>query len=297
MLRHLSNSSAPLSAVPLAPDRTRRDLMLAFAQSNVSVCNDAYSDRLRCDHPRVSDGQSLGEALVEKADALDRGRVMVMASEQLAEGLRAGGLHLEARIPGFYRGEEDCVVMGTAIASDRAELGQPVAVRHVKTLLGQPHMASKRTLPSTVRAALEDAGDIAELLGATFDAYPTPSHEADYVAEQIHDGIPFRMVRQHGELLACASADLVRTARTAELTDCATRPAARGRGLMQAILMDLMDDLREMDYPTAFTLARASVPGVNLAFERLGFGLRGTMTQSCRIGTGLEDMNVWSRIL
>jgi hypothetical protein len=66
---------------------------------------------------------------------------------------------------------------------------------------------------------------------------------------------------------------------------------------MQAILLDLMDDLRELKYPTAFTLARARIPGVNLAFHRLGFELCGTMSQSCRIGEGIEDMNVWSRSL
>jgi len=104
-------------------------------------------------------------------------------------------------------------------------------------------------------------------------------------------------VREGGVVVACASADPVADARTAELTDCATRPDQRGRGLMQAILGDLMDDLRAMDYPTAFTLARARIPGVNLAFQRLGFDLQGTMVQSCRIGDGLEDMNVWSRRL
>ena len=52
-----------------------------------------------------------------------------------------------------------------------------------------------------------------------------------------------------------------------------------------------------MGYPTAFTLARASVPGINLAFWRLGFVWRGQMASSCRIGGGIEDMNVWSRPL
>ena len=54
-------------------------------------------------------------------------------------------------------------------------------------------------------------------------------------------------------------------------------------------------DLRALGYPTAFTLARAAIPGVNLAFQRLDFQLRGTMPQSCRIGEGIEDMNIWSR--
>jgi hypothetical protein len=52
-----------------------------------------------------------------------------------------------------------------------------------------------------------------------------------------------------------------------------------------------------MEYRTAFTLARANVAGVNLAFERLSFTHAGIMTQSCRIGSGLEDMNIWTRTL
>lgn len=109
--------------------------------------------------------------------------------------------------------------------------------------------------------------------------------------------MPFRLVRDEGAVVACGSADLVPLARTAELTDCATRPSHRGKGLMQAILMDLMDDLRALHYPTAFTLARASVPGINIAFQRLGFKYRGRMNRSCRIGSGIEDMNIWNRWL
>jgi putative beta-lysine N-acetyltransferase len=149
----------------------------------------------------------------------------------------------------------------------------------------------------TRRATLADAPALAELLGETFEHYPTPSNDPEYVAQQLRDGTPFRVVEDGEQIVACASADLLRDARTAELTDCATRPQARGQGLMRRLLADLMDDLRDLGYPTAFTLARARIPGVNVAFSRLGFELRGTMLQSCRIGDGLEDMNVWSRAL
>ena len=44
---------------------------------------------------------------------------------------------------------------------------------------------------------------------------------------------------------------------------------------MQFLLEDLMGDLRAMGYPTAFTLARARIVGIILAFQRLGFDLRG----------------------
>ena len=66
---------------------------------------------------------------------------------------------------------------------------------------------------------------------------------------------------------------------------------------MRAIIADLLQDLRQMHYPTAFSLARATEPGINIALQRMGFSLHGTMPQSCRIGSGIEDMNIWSRNL
>lgn len=262
--------------------------------------HDRYSDRLRCDHPPVdADPIELGEALIETAADRDLGRLVVMAPARLADGLEAAGLAAEATIPGFYRGEEDCVVAGYWLDPRRATSPAADDVASVLELVAARQGEAPRPRPpvETTRATLDDAPEIAALIGQTFADYPTPSDDPAYVAGCIEQGTPFRIVREAGQVVACASADPVADARAAELTDCATDPRQRGRGLMQAILGDLMDDLRVMDYPTAFTLARARIPGVNLAFQRLGFALRGTMVQSCRIGRGLEDMNVWSRAL
>ena len=158
-------------------------------------------------------------------------------------------------------------------------------------------MGSDHAWIATERAGEGDAAAIAELLGETFPDYPTPSGRPEYIRKQIRSGTPFRLIRREGRVVSCASADLIESAKTAELTDCATRPSHRGNGYMRFILTDLMADLRELGYPTAFTLARARVPGMNLVFSRLGFVMRGRMTSSCRIGEGIEDINVWSRCL
>lgn len=273
--------------------------------SPVEASDDPYSDRLRCDHPDVGDPAALGEALIREARARDRGRVVVMVRAGLAPGLEAAGLETEGVMPGFYRGEEDCAVMGYWPEPDRASLADAEGVALVQRIVeaqaevvtdNTVSLPQRRTHPApTALATVEDAPAIAELLADTFSQYPTPSSSPEYIAHAIEGGTPFRLVREVSDVVACASADLVREARTAELTDCATRPSHRGRGLMKAILDDLIDDLRALDYPTAYTLARARVPGINLAFQRLGFVFRGTMAQSCRIGDGLEDMNIWSR--
>ena len=291
----LSESELPASTDPTP--RSRRITLDLDDGDEVEAADDRYSDRIRCDHPDTRAGRALGEALLEAALKYGRGRVVLLCHSALSQELHASGLTLEATMPGFYSGERDCAVMGAAPDEARSRLANPEEVKKVDLLVQRPWEPKDRPDVGTRRAVPADAPEIAKLIAATFEHYPTPSGVPEYIAGQIEAGVPFRAVWEGGEVVACASADLVRVARTAELTDCATRPDQRGRGLMQAILLDLMDDLREMNYPTAFTLARANTPGVNIAFARLGFKFRGCQIQSCRIGGGMEDMNVWSRRL
>lgn len=284
---------------PTDPTPRTEEMEVALPDGGrVEVAVDHYSDRLRCDHPDADDGEALGEALRDEAESRGAGRVVVLASDELAEGLEAAGYVREAVMPGFYAGEADCAVMGFALDADREDLRDAAAVARVEQILEAKRGTRARGGDvDTLRATVGDAEDIAALIAETFDHYPTPSGHPGYIADAIAAGTPFRLVREGGDVIACASADLVPDAMTAELTDCATRPEHRGRGLMRAILLDLMGDLEAMSYPTAFTLARAVEPGINVAFQRLGFTLRGRMVRSCRIGDGLEDMNVWSRHL
>lgn len=292
---HIANSDDDILR-PIDLDRVETLEVPVAGLEFVDATLDRYSDRLRCDHPQVPDGEALGQALRQEAEARGAGRVVVMAEVELKEGLEASGFLCEAVVPGFYRGHDDCAVMGLALDAARARPCDAEALRRVDAIL-----SARAELPSPVPevetslASVADAPGIAELLGASFEHYPTPSSDVAYIAGAIDRGIPFRFIREGGEIVACASADLIPCARTAELTDCATRSDMRGRGLMRALLSDLVKDLDAMDYPTAFTLARAVEPGINLAFQSLGFERHGRMTRSCRIGGGLEDMNVWSR--
>ena len=313
MSRHADNStisntsdpSADRSADPIlatndaSPRKSAVAIELATG-TEVTIHDDHFSDRVRCDHPlgleTPAEAEALGRQLVREARERSRGRVVTFVPERLAPGLEAAGFAPEGVMPGFYEGEEDCVAMGHYLDPERGALAAPKAVAEVKALLDAREGTVRPRPPvETILADPTDAPAIADLLAETFAQYPTPSGDPAYVAEAIAEGNPFRFVRVEGEIVACASADLVPEAATAELTDCATVPEHRGNGYMQAILLDLIDDLAERSYPTAFTLARARIPGVNLAFQRLGFELRGTMPQSCRIGGGIEDMNIWSR--
>jgi len=117
-----------------------------------------------------------------------------------------------------------------------------------------------------------------------------------YVADDIKAN-PWRVARGPEGVVSCSSADLVPLALSAELTDCATAMAHRGQGHVRVLLQQLMNDLIDLDYCSAFSMARAGETGMNIAFARLGFRFCGRMIQSVRIGNGVEDMNVWFRVL
>ena len=81
------------------------------------------------------------------------------------------------------------------------------------------------------------------------------------------------------------------------MTDCATRASDRGRGLMYHLLLRLEGDLRKRGIATGYTMARASSKSMNAVFFRLGYMYGGRMINSCDIGGGYENMNIWSKDL
>ena len=256
--------------------------------SSIHFRDDSYSDRIRCDHPVDGDGELLASVLRTEAEARGRGRIVVLCPREAALGLEAAGFSLEAVMHSFYQGQRDCFVLGDFPDGRRARAQSGGIEGFTPSTKEKPRVETRR-------ATKKDAKGIAALIGSGFDYYPTPSDRPDYIASLIEKGIPFRIIDADGDIVACASADLVDTARAAEITDCVTRPDQRGKGLMQWLILDLLCDLDAIDYPTAFTLARASEIGMNKAFYNTGFRYRGTMSKSCRIGTGIEDINVWSR--
>jgi putative beta-lysine N-acetyltransferase len=134
-------------------------------------------------------------------------------------------------------------------------------------------------------------------MARTFKDYPTPI-SPDQISAAIHERTShFRIVRDStGALVACASAEIHHTRRSAELTDCATREDQRGKGLMSYILHALEEDLAsDFSITDVYTIARAYEPGMNCSFAKLGYRYTGRLVNNCRMPDGFESMNVWCR--
>ena len=51
--------------------------------------------------------------------------------------------------------------------------------------------------------------------------------------------------------------------------------------------------LKERNYKTLYTIARALSPGINFTFSKMGYKYGGTLINNTNIGSSLESMNIW----
>lgn len=144
----------------------------------------------------------------------------------------------------------------------------------------------------------EDVDGMLALYRRVFKTYPSPLTYREYLVAILHRDALFRVIRDPaGRVVSVSSAELNTTHRSAELTDCATHPDERGKGLMSVILHALESDLRKAGYFCAYTLARARSYGMNAAFHALGYEFNGRMINNCDIYGAFEDMNLWVKNL
>jgi putative beta-lysine N-acetyltransferase len=81
------------------------------------------------------------------------------------------------------------------------------------------------------------------------------------------------------------------------MTDFATMPPERGKGLAAMLLWHMEDAMSCEGFFTAYTIARAASFGMNMAFAKCGYTFGGRLTNNTNIGGRLETMNVWFKSL
>ncbi len=209
------------------------------------------------------------------------------------------GFRHEADISGYFADGSDAALLARYIDPERGRDPQALAQDAVVAACAELELREAK-LPlgwSSRVATKQDVEMLSQLLRDTFPDYPSPTDPAS-LANQIQVGSHhFRLLFDpDGELGAAASLELDHQRKSAELTDCATRPVHRGRGLMTAMLRELeLDAVNEYGIRDLYTIARATQPGINRAFARRGFRYTGRLVNNCRMPGGWESMNVWCK--
>jgi beta-lysine N6-acetyltransferase len=210
----------------------------------------------------------------------------------------------EASIPRYYRGETDAIFLGKFLSPERAQ------ERHAEEVARNLELAAAKAgqgLSATPLKGLEgieifettpgDAETMAEIYREVFETYPFPIHDPEYLRETMRTHVRYFGVREGGRVVALASAEMDHEALSVEMTDFATLPSQQGRGFAVALLQAMEAAMREGPMRTAFTIARALSPGMNITFAKLGYEHSGTLTNNTDICGRIESMNIWHRSL
>ncbi len=274
---------------------------LVTADFEAELFLDQYNQRLRVLGYRAEDVGPLVMALRRLADANGFDKIIVMASHDDWQGFLRFGYVLEAVLE-YYHGGEDAFIVSKFRSQERLDspnlMDETQMIESITADGG--HAASRKEVPEgyTIRLARRD--DIFSLLGLyaeIFDSYPSPLKHASYLEHIFQKESLFAVCTHDGSVVAAASAELMPSKRAAELTDCATRKEARGKGLMSHLLLRLEEELRRRDYVCAYTMARARSYGMNSVFHNLGYEYTGRLINNCDIYGAYEDMNIWVKDL
>lgn len=263
------------------------------------IVHDEHNLRLKLYGLRSSTELSSAAAVIDETSARGVSKLIVYARPGDDEGWRRAGLLHEGTIRRYFADGGDAEIWSRFTTKERrrtkATADQDRTVEIARALEATPPELAKGYRCEI--ATREDAGAIAGLMKRVFSRYPE-TIDAKSIASAIDEGEKhFRVARDgSGHIVASASAEIDSRNRSAELTDCATDPDARGRGLMRFILRALEIDLRERFRNTdVYTLARADEPAMNCAFAKLGYDYTGRLVNNCHMPNGWESMNIWCR--
>ncbi|MDD3024163.1 MAG: putative beta-lysine N-acetyltransferase [Syntrophomonadaceae bacterium] len=227
------------------------------------------------------------------------GKIISNCRIKLLKPFTSSGFVIEGIINGFFQGDDAyCIsyfIDPQRQSSPKKEAGESILYQCLSdTKRLSPQGKHKYMIrPANVR----DIPEMIKLFSTVFESYPSPVFSIEYLEKVMREHVMFKVAEEDGEIIGIASADMDRLNLNAEITDCATYPEHRGKGILQNIVYSLETDLKEKGFCTAYSLSRAVNPGINKALSRLEYKYSGRLINNCHICGGFEDMNVWVKNL
>ena len=211
----------------------------------------------------------------------------------------AKGYRTEATIPLFYRDSSDTFFSALYCNGiDRQIEKKSSLIEQILSLSNRKKNSSNvTTLPASYRFQKMEKKDIpvmASLYQAVFPSYPFPIHNPAYLSKTMESHVDYFGVLYHQDLVALSSIERSQHTPTAEMTDFATLPAFRSKGLAGFLLKKMEAYIHDhYTIQTLYTIARAYSFGINTIFAKDNYCFGGTLTNNTNILGQIESMNIW----
>lgn len=240
-------------------------------------------------------------AIIEQVENLairnDYGKIFAKVPGVAQAAFEKAGYTVEASIPGFYQGADTGLFLARYLKEERRV--DPDAEQVAQVLKAAQCKAKASAEPALDTqyqsriAGADDCAEMAEVYAEVFASYPFPIHDPEYLCQTMEENVVYAGIWEDDRLLALASAEMDRSGQNAEMTDFATLPECRGRGMAHQLLQRLEQEMPKQGIETCYTIARATSFGMNITFSQCGYTFGGTLVQNTQISGGLESMNVW----
>jgi beta-lysine N6-acetyltransferase len=259
---------------------------------------DHYNRRILVNDFTAEDLSAFADFVLATEKSNGYEKASIRSTEQHDSGLLSLGFKPEGTIPGYFRGAKAFVL--SHFSSIGREMSERLAEenRIIDELEELAVTKEFRPLAPEIKlidATTRDIPQMVSIFKQVFSTYPSPVMYPEYLKASIATDSIYIVAEKNGEVLAVAGAEIDTKNANAEMTDCATLPEARGKGLNKQILLALEDRLRTKGILTAYTLCRAINAPMNRVFRQLGYEYSGRMINNCNISGQFEDMNIWAK--
>ncbi|OEF97559.1 putative beta-lysine N-acetyltransferase [Desulfuribacillus alkaliarsenatis] len=267
---------------------------------SITIYVDASNSRIVTKDYQVSDYKALVDKLdyICKKNKLTKLFFKAKAPDWIP--LLSYGFILEGVIKNFFNGQ-DAYSLAKYYSSERrySKLTEQED-EIIKGIIEKGASEIDTDLEADYKLRKADKNDIEQLVklyDQVFETYPTPITDKNYVSEAMDDNVLFMIIEHDGKIISAASADIDKNNKNAEMTDCATNPAYRGKGLMSALICALEQEMLKNNINCLYTIARAKSFGMNAVFFKHGYTYTGRLINNCDISGQFEDMNIWTKSL
>lgn len=256
---------------------------------------DLFNDRLIVYLPEQKDSE-MTRLKKEITDGTS-GKIIVYTPYDSGPSIKKLGFIHEADMSGFFAGKKAAVHSlflkdSRQFSSTEAENKQVLKV--VNSNNSVPGMNWGNVMFRQPSA--NDIQQMTNLYKRVFNVYPTDIFESSYIKKAMQTDYLFIVAKDGEKVVGAASA--MRTGfGSAEITDCAVDPAYRGKSILHGLILKLEEALISENIYHAFSITRAISTGMNMTVRRLSYSYEGTLVNNCKIATGFEDMNVWTKTL
>ncbi len=259
-----------------------------------------YNDRIYL--MRLADRASVDfpQQLISLAETKEYSKIFVKVPKDASAAFMQAGFEKEAEIPGFFSGRTSALFMGYYLNNARKQEDDVARLENILHIAEDKQKTAVPTLDARFRLRQcleEDVSEMAAIYDQTFASYPFPIHEPAYLLETMQTHVAYFGAEIDGALAALASAEMDRKAANVEMTDFATLPEQAGNNLSLYLLERMEKAMQEQNLCTAYTIARAVSPAMNITFARAGYSFAGRLKNNTNISGSIESMNVWYKPL